>query len=389
MRTRSSLAGSLRITLAATIAALSFASRGAYGGGGLFAKFEDSEDGRIDLSDYLQGRSGFLPVPIIITEPAVGFGGGLAPVFIKRPTETLDQQSLGRSTPRIFGAALAGTENGSWGSGAFVLLPISRDRYRWTGAAGYLDLNLKFYGFGAESGFQEHPLPFTIKTGATIQRLQARLGSSDFLAGLQYIFLSTRSRFDGELPAGITPRELESDVGGLGAMLEHDTRDNFLSPQRGADFFGEATTFEPAFGSDTSFGKARIQTLFFGRPMDHWGYGLRIEAQYAWGDMPFYMRPTLVMRGLTAGKYLDRVSLLAEGEPRFWVDERWMLLAFGGAGKVAPSWSDVGSAETVWAAGFGFRYLLARKLGLQAGVDLGLGPSNQRAVYIQIGSAWR
>jgi hypothetical protein len=66
-----------------------------------------------------------------------------------------------------------------------------------------------------------------------------------------------------------------------------------------------------------------------------------------------------------------------------------MLLAFGGVGRVAPSWNEIGSSESVWAAGLGFRYLLARKLGLQAGVDFGFGPSNQRAVYIQVGSAWK
>ena len=43
--------------------------------------FRDSEDGRFDMSRWLLDRKGFLPVPIIITEPAVGFGGGLAPMF--------------------------------------------------------------------------------------------------------------------------------------------------------------------------------------------------------------------------------------------------------------------------------------------------------------------
>ena len=353
-------------------------------GGGLFARFEDPEDGRLDLSDYLQSRSGILLVPVVITEPAVGFGGGLAPVFIKRPREI----SSGRPTPTIYGGVVAGTENGTWGGAGFYLLPFSGDQYRLTGAVGYLDLNLKFYGFGAESPLQDHPLAFTIKTGATFQRFQTRIGSTNFYAGLQYLYLSTRSRFDRELPPEIAERELESSVGGLGGMVEYDSRDNFLSPHRGVLVHGEGNAFEPAFGSDTSFGRARIQTLFFGRPLKHWGYGLRLDTQYAWGDMPFYMRPTLVMRGLTAGKYLDKVSFLAEGEPRFWIDERWMLLAFGGAGRVAPSWNDLGSSETVWACGFGFRYLLARKLGLQGGVDVGFGPSGQRAVYIQVGSAW-
>ncbi len=37
--------------------------------------------------------------------------------------------------------------------------------------------------------------------------------------------------------------------------------------------------------------------------------------------------------------------------------------------------------------GFGFRYELARKYGIHAGLDLALGPDNT-AIYVQIGSAW-
>src|SRR5215211_3053741 len=37
--------------------------------------FTDPDDGRVDLSDYLLTRKGFLPVPIIVTEPALGYGG--------------------------------------------------------------------------------------------------------------------------------------------------------------------------------------------------------------------------------------------------------------------------------------------------------------------------
>ena len=32
----------------------------------------DPQDGMMDASDYLASARGFLPVPIIITEPAVG-----------------------------------------------------------------------------------------------------------------------------------------------------------------------------------------------------------------------------------------------------------------------------------------------------------------------------
>src|SRR5215218_3274869 len=48
---------------------------------------KDSLDGKFDLSDYIIDANGFVPVPYIITEPALGgFGGALFPVFItKRP----------------------------------------------------------------------------------------------------------------------------------------------------------------------------------------------------------------------------------------------------------------------------------------------------------------
>jgi hypothetical protein len=43
----------------------------------------DTLDGKIDFSRFLIDAHGFIPVPMIITEPALGsFGGLLAPVFI-------------------------------------------------------------------------------------------------------------------------------------------------------------------------------------------------------------------------------------------------------------------------------------------------------------------
>ena len=41
------------------------------------------------------------------------------------------------------------------------------------------------------------------------------------------------------------------------------------------------------------------------------------------------------------------------------------------------------------AGGVGFRYLVARKLGLGSGVDFAWGPGGDFAFYIQTGSAWR
>lgn len=44
--------------------------------------FKDSLDHKLDLSDWVISTKGFIPVPVLITEPALGgLGGGLFPVL--------------------------------------------------------------------------------------------------------------------------------------------------------------------------------------------------------------------------------------------------------------------------------------------------------------------
>jgi len=62
--------------------------------------------------------------------------------------------------------------------------------------------------------------------------------------------------------------------------------------------------------------------------------------------------------------------------------------SFGGAGKAYGRRQDWDEAKTVGAGGVGFRYLLARKLGLYAGLDVARGPE-EGAIYLTAGSAWR
>ena len=38
------------------------------------SRFRDTEDGQLDLSYFLASPRAFLPIPLIITEPAVGYG---------------------------------------------------------------------------------------------------------------------------------------------------------------------------------------------------------------------------------------------------------------------------------------------------------------------------
>lgn len=47
----------------------------------------DPEDGYFDIGSFLDKPYGFYPMAMPITEPAVGYGAAIVPVFIKRPKD--------------------------------------------------------------------------------------------------------------------------------------------------------------------------------------------------------------------------------------------------------------------------------------------------------------
>src|SRR4249920_2396952 len=75
------------------------------------SRFIDPEDGQLDLSYFLENPRGFLPIPIVITEPAVGYGGGVAGMFLRPRREEGDE---GWARPDISAVGAFATQNGTW-----------------------------------------------------------------------------------------------------------------------------------------------------------------------------------------------------------------------------------------------------------------------------------
>jgi hypothetical protein len=351
--------------------------------------FRDPADGRLDLSDWLLNRKGFLPMPIVVTEPALGYGGGLALTFFDGTLAEGVTKSGRLVPPTIFGGAGFYTSDGSYGGGLFAFHPFRGDRFRYLGALGGASLELEFFGFDPEGPLAGDPLPYVIAPLFTVQRLQARLARTDLFVGTHYEYLRTKSTFAAAPPVEVPQRDLDVNVGGLGASLELDTRDNLLDARRGADVVAKATWYAPAFGGDEAFQKYQLKGLLYAQPSTRWGFGVRVDGRFASGDTPFFYKPYLAMRGLPAMQYANDVAVLGETEARFSIDARWTVLGFGGVGRVAASFGDLGGVPSVGAGGVGVRYLVARQLGLGTGIDVALGRGGELAVYFQTGSAWR
>ena len=349
-------------------------------------KFTDAEDGRLDLSDYLLRHRGVLPVPIIITEPAIGYGGGVALAYFSQSFEERAEASRAAgkpvTPPDITIGLAAKTENGTWAGGAGHLGFWDDDRIRYMGFIGRAQLQLDYFSLTGEAR------AYRLDALGVLQQLTHRIGDTRWYAGARYLYFGTESAFArGGRPDDVAPRELESNLGKLGLVVEHDTRDNIFTPNRGLYFSSEAAMARPALGSTTKF-ETLYARAYYWHPLGDLVLGARGDMRLTRGDVPFYAQPYVQLRGVPAVRYQDQNALVAEGEVRYNFDARWAAVVFGGVGKAYGRRQEWSEAKTVTSGGAGFRYLVARKLGVYAGLDVARGPEDT-AVYIQVGSAWR
>lgn len=362
--------------------------QGAHGQSRKKLSFHDSLDHKFDMSDLLIDAHGFIPVPVVVTEPALGgFGGGIVPVFItKRPPVTGGDGRIIRTPPDVTGAMAMYTVNNSWAAMAFRQGSWLKAHSKYRGGGGYASINMLFYrtapnGNEFSTEFNLSMIPFT---GSLLRRI----GSSPWSAGIDYTFLSTKISVDGkQLPDFVRDKEIKSRVSMPGLTVEYDSRDNIFTPNKGIRSQINFFVSDDGFGSDYNY--EHLNAFVYGYFPLHPNViaGLRYEMQQVFGDVPFYLEPYIDLRGVPVARYQANIFSVAEAEVRWDIAKRWSVIGFAGGGKAYEEWSEMGNAQWVVSGGGGFRYLIARKFKLRVGLDLARGPE-QWAYYIVFGSSW-
>ena len=108
--------------------------------------------------------------------------------------------------------------------------------------------------------------------------------------------------------------------------IEHDSRDNIFTPNRGWIGAAEATFYDPRLGSDNDFQAIAVTCSPTARRR---GRSARAaDGRAARGDVPFYMLPFIDMRGIPAARFQDDNVAVLEAEVRYDMTERWSLVGF-------------------------------------------------------------
>ncbi len=353
---------------------------------------EEKADKEKKVKDPNRGR--ILPIPIFITEPAIGDGLGMALAYFHRAKNRPDGHLLAspdsisearkeqEPPPTVTGIFGAYTSNKTAAAGIGHMNSFKDDHIRFTAVAALADINSTFY-------VADQPFKFNLDGVLVYQETRFRFGDSRWFWGIGLSYLDASSAFQVELPEDPPIDFFRNDVRntGIAAKLAWDSRDSTSMPNTGQLFDFSAWRYDDMFSGDFDYWDARLKFLSFHQLHEKFVLGWRFEYSSISGRAPFFAVPYVKLRGIAALRYQgDRVGV-AEIEGRYNFSPKWALIGFAGKGAVSSNLDIIDTDQNIRSFGLGGRYKIFDAQNIWIGIDIAKGPEDYNW-YIQIGQAW-
>lgn len=369
----------IRIACRSCLAILVFLAAPAFGGD--FGVDTDTPVAHpVEDPEKKKKKYSFVVAPIPIVNPTIGNGLAVAALMLYK----IDPKSPVSTT-----AVAAGyTDTDSWGVGLMQDAKFAEDRWRVLGGVAVALAKYELYVPEISPDF--HFSTEQRLSGGLLQ-VQRRV-ATDLYLGLRYM-RATVNFPAPEATQDLIPEEgVDFDVGGLGLVGEWDSRNHSFQPNGGHRAVLRTNFSREDFGADLEY-----DTMSLG--FNHYRKGFRDQDVFAWrafichtsDDTPFFERcqfgSSRDLRGYPVGRYYDDAMYAAQVEYRLPLWWRFGAVIFGGVGSVAGSFSDLGSSDTLPAAGVGLRFLASQEQKLNLSLDLAYG-RDESTIYMYIGEAF-
>ena len=328
---------------------------------------------------------GVMPGPFYT--PELGIGVGVAAVGMYRPDkkDTVSQNS----TLSLSGYASA---TGAFGLNFNNYAFFADDRWRF-----FLDGDIRntptyYWGRGFSAGEHNHD-----KQKYTSKALDVRPMIYRRLAESAYIGVgSALSVLDAAHIRHGDPRRIENAPGGasvlssgLSVALSWDDRDFVPNPRTGQTANIRYTRYSPKIGSDTRFDAWSLHASRYHPLSQKSVLAWEVNGDFTQGHVPWNMLPLLGsnqrMRGYYEGRYRDRNVVSGQLEYRRKLAWRHGVVAWLGAGTMAPAFRELDNRRILPSAGVGYRFEFKPRMNVRLDYGVGKGSSG---FYFQVGEAF-
>ncbi|WP_428808288.1 BamA/TamA family outer membrane protein [Vibrio lamellibrachiae] len=365
--------------------------------------FTDPIDGMLDMGEYLaENAYGFLPVPILITEPALGVGGGFLGVFLheseqeKEARRKLALESIDGGAnlipPAVTVAGGGATQNGTWFGVLGHRRTWDQDSIRYMGGLGYGNAFIDIYANSQLIPDKSISFESDNKGYGGMQKLQFRVGDTPLFLGVSQFWARSKVRSSNDVVNAAIEKliGLETTASALGINAEYDTKNSFFFPTDGYSINAEYMLYRDSFGSDHSYDTFELGAQLFHPISDSWtlafagGYESLTKTER--GILPPLAKPYVKLRGISAFRYQDNYVSSIQSQLMWHIDNRWTVSGFVGVGSASKEVDGLFD-DTHVAYGTGFRYLIARRYGIHMGMDFAFS-EDDNAFYFNVGSGF-
>jgi hypothetical protein len=347
-----------------------------------------------EKKDRLGGYK-ILPIPIFITEPAIGEGLGVAialfhPVKgesgsaprVTTPMSISQIESERQAPPIVSGVFGAYTNTETWVAGVGHMNNWREDHIRYAGVLAGAKINSSFYVLGL-------PLKFSLDGLVIFQDIKFRIKDSPVFLGMSLSYLDAKNSFTLDMSEDPPAPLLDSDISDVGLAVtgSYDSRDNTMNPNKGQLVDLSLWRYDEAVGGNYNYWLAKFKALSFRTFHHKFTLGLRLDVSTVDGRPPFYGYPWVKLRGIPAMRYQNKSAGAIEVEGRYLLAPKWEVLGFAGRGFTSGDIPFFENPGNIHSFGVGARFKVIEAQNVWIGMDLAKGNEDWNW-YIQVGHPW-
>ncbi|WP_158587041.1 BamA/TamA family outer membrane protein [Motilimonas pumila] len=325
-------------------------------------------------------KGDFIAVPIPISNPTVGTG--LVAMAAYYYGQTKLEESV--QPPAVTQVVAMYTDNQSYGVGLMHQDYWRDDRWRFTGIAGYMDLQLDL--LDTEISGQDFAITWQV-TGSLLKTQLLRSFAEDWYLGGQLKIVDNKQTFGANFSRSDYAFSASGRANGFGVLLQYDSRDNLTNAYNGQRFEVDAMFNDEAIGSSSTYQSYQVRYRYYQQLMQPLVLALEARGCAKYGETPLWDYCTVGLRGFSATTYLNKASASGQAELRWKAWHDLGLVAFAGLGYDADKVYNLGDSDRIDSVGVGVRYMVLDSQRINLRIDYAHS-GNEDAVYLSVTEAF-